>query len=591
MTTRRFGVPKQRVRRNAGQSVGVAARGRIAPGLPVAPRWGMRIQSSVVRVLLLFTFVRCAVEPGAESEQIAVTAAPPPPPPTTTCTPADPIDPKLCSPYEPEPPPAPIDGHCDVELRVDSVSFLTGQGWFEGRAEASAVFTATDLSTGAVVTGSYPANGTIKMEVDKSHIANVALGTYRVGENKHKDVWVCATFTEADVLTKDDVGSDCETIRLECPQAGETKVLSADLCKGGNCSVLRGKMAADVKVETKDADQDCVANEDDYTPSPCDEALKGQLCHASLVYFAYEDGPLVNLVQNLGTDLAPAMTGYDRVVLLIDSDNVGPFNLNPAALALADVTMLPTEQNFFAALQDLTSRGCDITVWMFSHGAPALEAQLDGSVTSGGGEINAMSDDDGTGSPNITTDELLAEAGASGTPLVPVRMTYGTPCFYEEWNEAWTTIGAKVTAGAIDINFFPTYFGKFVANWNAGQTYGMSLAGEYSLAEENRTFGVISAQGLLQPWNCIAKTVLGKNPCAQNFFTDLDLQPAVDATGAIIDGPDEAEYGIGGPLNDTLGVAYDPLASGATNMRNSSAKVLVGEPSIGKNVPATLTWP
>ena len=28
------------------------------------------------------------------------------------------------------------------------------------------------------------------------------------------------------------------------------------------------------------------------------------------------------------------MTGYDRVVLLIDDDQIGPYNVNPAAIAL-----------------------------------------------------------------------------------------------------------------------------------------------------------------------------------------------------------------------------------------------------------------
>lgn len=454
-------------------------------------------------------------------------------------------------------------------------------------------FTATDLSTGSVVNGSYPSSGTVKMDVDKEQTVNVDLGTYEVAKNHTKKVKVCARFTEVDDLSKDDVGSDCETITLHCPEAGGHVPVTADLCQGGDCSVHTGKMSADIRIETADADRDCVANADDYTPDPCDEALKGQKCRASLVYFAYENGAFDNLVQNLGTDLVPAMTGYDRVVLLIDSDNIGPFNMNPAALAAADVVMLPTEQNFFASLQDLTSRGCEITTWMFSHGSPLWVAQADSSVLSEGGEITTMADDDTTMSPTITTDELLADTDPanSGTSSVPVRMTYGTPCFYEKWNQAWLTVGAKVTAGAFDINFRPNFYDNFVTNWNAGQTYGDSLAREYSAGKEKLAFDFIAAQGMLPPWLCVGNTVLGKNACAQNFFTDTDLQPMVDSTGAYVDGADEAEYGIGGPLWDTAGITYDPTMSGAANMRRSSAKVLVGDPRISKNSPATLTWP
>lgn len=538
-------------------------------------------------------------DPGSETE-VAHSVQPVPvqsvlvPPVLPACTPQPPIDPRRCDPEEPAPPPPPINGKCTIDLRIDEVGFSSGQGWFENRAEASAKFTATNLATGGITTGSYPGSGTIKMEVGATHTVSVPLGTYEVLENDTLDVKVCAQFTEEDKgLNKDDVGIDCETVTLECPEPGENRGLRADLCKGGDCSKLRGAMTANLEVLTADADRDCVPNEDDYTPEPCDEALKGQLCRSSLVYFHYGDGILNDLVQNLGTNLVPAMTGYDRVVLLIDDDQIGPFNLNPAALGLADVVMLPTEQNFFASLQDLTSRGCDIDVWMFSHGTPEWEAQLDLSVIKIGGSVTAQADDDISLSPDITTVELLEDTdpAASGTPAVPVRMTYGTPCFYELWNAPWTTVGAKVTSGAIDINFRPNFYDNFVANWNGGMTYANSLANEYSAGRENLAFGFIMAEGLLPPWSCIGNTVLGTNPCAQNFFTDIDLFPQVDATGAWVDGPDEAKYGIGGPLDDTAGILYDPALSGATNMRRSSSKVMVGNGGISKSVPATLTWP
>ena len=257
--------------------------------------------------------------------------------------------------------------------------------------------------------------------------------------------------------------------------------------------------------------------------------------------------------------------------------------------------MEPTEANFFAALQDLTSRGCDIDTWMFSHGSPDWQAQSDLSVISVGGSITAMDDDehlaDSKVSPDIITSELAADSDPanSGTPAVPVRMTYGTPCFYKEWNQTWIDLGAKVTAGAGDINFVPTYFRNFATAWDGGQNYGASLAGERTVAAEAVAFGFIAAEGALPP--CLCATVLDKKPCSAAFFSDIDLKPLVDVNGKFIDGPDEAKYAIGGPLWDMAGIAYNTSVSGTVNMRSSSAKTLVGNAGIRKNVPATLTWP
>lgn len=536
-------------------------------------------------------------EPTAREAVAKVGATPAP-----SCTPAAPIDPALCDPHEPPPPPPPINGECTIEVRVEAVGFFEGQGWFEGKAEAAASFVATDLDNGAATNARYPFNDTVKMEVNSEHVTNLDLGTYVVQQGDTKDVKICATFLEADGgLNGDDVATECKTVELTCPQPGLTTSIADDLCKGGDCSKLRGRMSAEIHVLTADADRDCVENEDDWTPEPCDEALKGQLCRGSLVHFAYGDGPLNDLVQNLGTDLVPAMTGYDRVILLIDDADVGPFNLNPAALALADVVMLPSEANFFAAMRDLTADGCDMDIWNFTHGMPDWE--WDDSVAfptaySGGGRITTGDDDehrdDPDVEPDITTDELLAATDplTSGTSSIPVRMTYATSCHYEEWNDAWLDVGAKVTAGSIDINFIPNRYERFVGSWNMNNTYAFSLANEATAANEALAFAFIAAQGAVAPWWCVGNTVLGNNPCAFNFFNDHDHQPIIDSvTGEwTTDGPDDAQYGIGGPLMDLAGIPYDATVSGAVNMRRASAKVRVGDGSVRKGT-AGLTWP
>lgn len=538
--------------------------------------------------IALLTSIGCATDPDPRpTGEVA----------QEVCTPRPPINPALCNPEEPSPPPPAVNGQCVVELRATKVGFFTGQGWVEDRAEANASLTATNLDTGAMISGSYPGPGlTIKMEVDATHNVSIPLGSYVVMENDPDGVpvRVCGLFTEKDGWpNKDDVGQDCETIRLECPQASDSVELRANLCKGGDCSKLKGQMSATIEVLTADADRDCVPNEQDFTPEPCDEANKGQLCRASIVHFHYGDGFITDLVQNVGTDLVPALTGYDHTVLLIDDTQIGPFALNAAALDAAEVVMLPTEQNFFTAMRDLTAQGCDIDVWTFSHGWPDWDTLPDNSVVVGGGEISAYADDDLSSDPDITTDELLAatDPAVSGTPSVPIRMTYATACNYQEWNDAWLQVGAKVTSGSVDINFTPNFYDNFVASWNANQTYANALATERTAGKENLAFSFINAQGGL--WGCNAAdpatSILTTNACAFDFFNDSDKQPMKDANGDFIDGPDDAKYAIGGPLADVAGITYAPLLSGAANMRRSSVKTLAGTGTVRKST--ALTWP
>lgn len=546
----------------------------------------------LLAAISLVPLVGCAIEQ-PDADVIAQPASAP-----ATCIPAPPIDPRLCNPQEPAPPPPPINGECTIEIRLEAVGFSAGQGWVENRAEASASLVATDLDTNAATNARYPNNDTVKMDIDKEHITNESLGTYVVAQGDTKDVEICATFLEVDGWPNpDDVGKKCRVVQLTCPQPGVETTIAADLCKGGDCTKKSGRMSADIHILTADADRDCVANEDDWTPEPCDEALKGQECRASLVHFAYEDGPLNDLVQNLGTDLAPAMTGYDRVILLIDDDKIGPFNVNLAALGLADVKMLPSEANFFDAMRDLTADGCDMDIWNFTHGSPDWTfAPPNLTVFSGGGSITTGDDDEHKADPgvaaDITTEELRAATDplVSGTPSVPVRMTYATSCHYEEWNQTWLDVGAKVTSGSFDINFIPNRYERFVTSWNALNTYGFALANEATAANEALAFGFLAAEGAAPPWLCVGNTILGPNPCAFNFFNDSDHQPLVDINGHFVsDGPDEAAYAIGGPLADLVGVTYDATVSGAVNMRRSSVKVRVGTAGIRKNT-AGLTW-
>jgi hypothetical protein len=557
----------------------------------------MRVQTALLcmPLSLLGACVAGDDDPTADVVQSATPVPPPPGPPP--CTPAPEIDPLQCNPEEPAPPPPPINGRCTIDIEWSEVGFFTGQGWLEGRAEAVTYVTATDVDTGAVTDARYPAAGTIKMDVDKTQLTgNLSLGTYVVEEGEHKDILVCATFIEDDPIDADDSGNDCETIELSCPQAADGASLAANLCKGGDCTKLRGRMTAEIEVLTADADRDCKENEDDWTPDVCDEAWKGQLCRASLVHFAYEDGLIKDLAQFIGTDLTLAMTGYDRVILLIDDDDYGPYKINAAAQALADVVMLPSEENFFTALQDLTADHCSIDLWNFTHGSihwgdftPGTTAFVEQGWITTGEDDEHIDDSDKT--PDIEVSELIdaTELESSGTDSVPILMNYSTACFGREWNQAWVDVGAKVTSGSADINFKPTNYPNFAAAWNANQTYGVALAGEATVAAENLAFNFIAGIAALPPSNCVpAISVLQQNNCAFNYFTDIDKSGVFDANGDLPDGPDKVHYWIGGPLYDIAGIAYDSTTTGAVNMRRSSVKTLAGNPNIRKSsVP---TW-
>jgi hypothetical protein len=257
--------------------------------------------------------------------------------------------------------------------------------------------------------------------------------------------------------------------------------------------------------------------------------------------------------------------------------------------------MEPTEENYFAALKELTRDHCSIDLWNFTHGSihwgdftPFTTAFVDeGWITTGEDDEHLA---DPTTTPDIEVSELLdaTDISNSGTDSVPILMNYSTACFGREWNQAWIDVGAKATSGSVDINFKPTNYPNFAIAWNANQTYGVSLAGEATLAAENLAFNFLAAiAGLTQPSCTGANSILLKNNCAFNYFTDVDKSGVFDANGELSDGPDKVKYWIGGPLYDLVGIPYDSTATGAVNMRNSSVKTFAGNPNVRKNTATT----
>lgn len=545
--------------------------------------------------------------------------------------------PLQCNPQEP-PPPLYVGGSCTFEIRLDQIENLSGQGASEGSMEVSVEAEADGnadvpwpaspipLPPGLVMTNEFvPGQSTA---TGKGNV----LATVTVASGQQVVVPMCATITEHDnggTNGGDDTGTACTNVTLTAAQRPGGKVLcqsspsapraDTNLCGDNQCN---GSFRAHFEVMVTDADGDHVENEDDFTPDLCDEENKGQLGRASLVYFHMGDGPMTTFYQSMGTDLSKALTGYDYTVLIIDPTYAGPFLVNAAALAGVDLVLEPYEANLYLGMQEITQRGYDMDVWLFSHGNQLHDANgvpytkfasLDTDECTGvpDGELcgNGVDDDE-----DLVIDEAACEAipagelcwtgddedgdgiedendgiwqfeitqrldpALIGTDSVPIRMLYSIACFHQGMNDAWTSVGAKVVSGTLKINFFPVFFGGFADAWNTARTYDAAVVQSDNVLDRGLVYTFMESAGLT--FNCDdigdgvweeALSVLGLNLCARDFFVDDDGQ-----------GSDKAEY--------DLGADYDAALSGASNMDAQSLRVRLGDGTIKKYVPATLSW-
>ncbi|MDJ0869496.1 MAG: hypothetical protein QNK03_25560 [Myxococcota bacterium] len=479
------------------------------------------------------------------------------------------IDPLLCESPEFEPSLPPENGACDIEIWITETEFTKGQGFSEGKGEISTVFRASYGNPPTAESVEIP-ESVYSVGETKGH--DVLLGTWEVQTGHALNVWVCADFTEHDgggANGDDDLGRDCANVLLECdPSRGApTQIVDlgpANLCGPNQCN---GSASAQLKVVRADADGDNVANEDDFTPEPCDEEEKGENGIGLVLYFHYDDNGLITLGQAAYTNLSLFFPVYDRVVLVADSETSNPLDLNGGAFSGADRVYPPTQEGLLDAMQYLTAEGMRFDVKVHAHGYKNGDKDSEFETLEGTEHISGKSLMKAT-----KPDVIGTERGG-----VPIVAWWSTTCIAERQIDAWEKIGAVVANGARDVQFFPNEWMDYITAWVTGARYRDAV-------EDARTWTVITdASDLIQlqgsglPWLCLPSPVLpdgvlGNNACADDFFQDVDGKK----------GPDEGAYKIQ--------EVYDPSLSGFENMLVSSERAFIGDDQIRFGAP-TATWP
>lgn len=480
-------------------------------------------------------------------------------------------DPDRCGDPEFVPHTPPVAGVCEIELWLTATEFTTGQGLSEGKGEMSSVYTATTTVPFSVNSTAVPAAGELVYSVGERKGHEILLGTYEVAEGDTLPVQVCANFREHDgglINGSDDVGGDCVTLPLSCVagrgHAGIPETpLSSTLCGDNQCN---GEMSAWVETLAADADGDGVINPDDFTPEICDEAEKGENGIGLLLYFQYDDNPLITLAQSIGTNLASIYSAYDYVVLVADSAESNPWAANRQAFADADAVFPPTREGLMNAMQLLTSEGMRFDTFIHAHGYKNGADDSDFETLAGTAHIS------GEWLVEATAPELIGTA-RGGVPIIAVG---GTNCIALRQIDAWHEIGAITAKGTVDIAFFPLNWGPFSSAWIGGERFRDAVENADTPAVIAATSALVEAQGSVHPWWCppsIAHPagVLGNNPCAIDFFNDDDGS-----------GADEAAY----PIQEV----YDTSRTGFENMLISSEVSFIGDDQIRFGGMA-YTWP
>lgn len=233
---------------------------------------------------------------------------------------------------------------------------------------------------------------------------------------------------------------------------------------------------------------------------------------ASIIYFYYGDS-IYNTLGQETLKLKKAMDGYKFTVLLKHEALPSWADLSEKDEKLADIKDLPTRSNLFKYLVQLGQEGHYIDLYICSHG---WKNKFKASNGTNGSEDYVTADDIVNGlSPAMT-----------GLTQVPIRALWGTNCYGQTLGETWRSVGAKTTAGARYVNFYPNSFGPFIDDWNSGNISFDHAVGN-SQTDAVRTvvqtfLSTVDApeQKLLNKWDgCpFGKFVLGDDPCARDYF-------------------------------------------------------------------------
>lgn len=238
---------------------------------------------------------------------------------------------------------------------------------------------------------------------------------------------------------------------------------------------------------------------------------------ASLVFFYYGDSKFETLGQET-LKLKKAMQDYKFKVLLKHESLPSWADLSEKDEKLANIKDLPTKKNFFKYLKKLTRDGYYIDLYIFSHGLT--------------GEFLASKGRHGSDDP-VTAEDIARELAPSKTGFskIPIRIIWGTNCYGRSLSGTWRKVGAKTTAGARYVNFYPNSYKNFIKDWNRGNiafnsaVHSADTKGIRTLSQAYISTIDAPQQKKSGRWDgCkFGKTVLGRNDCAKDYFTNVWL--------------------------------------------------------------------
>ncbi|MBV1924856.1 MAG: hypothetical protein KUG68_12600 [Flavobacteriaceae bacterium] len=253
---------------------------------------------------------------------------------------------------------------------------------------------------------------------------------------------------------------------------------------------------------------------------------------ASLTVVSFEDDPFYNLVQHAHNNYSHAFKDYDKSVLIKSTFN--------GIIRPTKIVQDYTADRIIEELRLLADEGYYIDLFIHSHGTC-------NAITLKTGDVLWASD----------IDKLATGSYANGK--FPLRMVYQVNCNASTLNDNWRAVGAKVVCGASDINYYPIQYNDFVRRWNRGERFDRSLS---ESATQGRTTMqlLIVAQSVQLGYNKCGpfKSVLGKNKCANSYFTNEWHSP-------------ESECSF-----------YDENLTGKQNMNRSSRMIISGDVDMRK---------
>jgi hypothetical protein len=269
---------------------------------------------------------------------------------------------------------------------------------------------------------------------------------------------------------------------------------------------------------------------------------------ASLIFFYFGESSYMNRLAQETVPLYRALEGYDLQVLLRHETDIGPFELSEAAEQAADILDLPTKENLVKYLNELGSRGYTVDLYIFSHGWNDL-----------------FRTSKGTYGDNEEVNQKYLEANVRPLDL---RMVWQCNCYGSTLNDCWRNLGAKATAGARFVNFYPTRFKPFIKAWNTGKTLEEAIAGSNTRSAKTpvQIYLPIDALTRLNKWNGSitgAPWVLSRTVEARQYFETCWLDPGEWQEGK----------------------------SGKENMDYSSEMIIEGDGTITKSQPDAVEAP